>query len=383
MNKPVELSGITWNHSRALPPLVATAQRYEELHPGVRIRWEKRSLHEFGHMPIDVLAEQFDLIVIDHPWAGFCFARDLVHDLKPLLDAEQWKDLETNSVGRSFQSYHYEGKLLAIPVDAATPAPSFRPDLFRKHDIAFPATWNDLVALADAGHCVMPGFPADLFLNWWMLVDALHRKSQTDPEMICDPEAGKNAMDLLRRLAEKMPPEIFGWNPIAIAEFMTSSDEIAHCAFAYSYNNYCRPSFSAKPLKYGSLPSLEGTALQSIIGGTGIAITRRCKCINPALDYALFTGSAPVQSGIYALAGGQPSRRKAWVDSELDSLCGGFFASTRRDQEQALVRPRYNGYVPLQEEAGIPLQCYLKGESSREAVWEEINSRYRASLPPI
>jgi len=383
MNKPVELSGITWNHSRALPPLVATAQRYEELHPGVRIRWEKRSLHEFGHMPIDVLAERFDLIVIDHPWAGFCFARDLVHDLKPLLDAGRWNDLERNSVGRSFQSYHYEGKLLAIPVDAATPAPSFRPDLLTKHHLDFPGTWSELLALADAGHCVMPGFPADLFLNWWMLVDALSVPGGTDPEMICDPESGKNAMDLLRRLSEKMPTEIFGWNPIAIAERMTSSDSIAHCAFAYSYNNYCRPSFSSRPLQYGSLPILDGTSLRSIIGGTGIAITRRCVDVGSALDYALFTGSAPVQSGIYALAGGQPSRREAWTDSGLNSICGGFLTSALRDQEQALVRPRYNGYVPLQEEAGIPLQHYLKGQSSREAAWEEINSRYRASLPPM
>ena len=78
---PVTLNGITWDHSRALPPLVATAQRYEETHPGVRIRWEKRSLHEFGHMPVDVLAEKFDLIVIDHPWAGFVFSRGLMHDL--------------------------------------------------------------------------------------------------------------------------------------------------------------------------------------------------------------------------------------------------------------------------------------------------------------
>jgi len=90
-----------------------------------------------------------------------------------------------------------------------------------------------------------------------------------------------------------------------------------------------------------------------------------------------------VQSGIYALAGGQPSRREAWTDSGLNSICGGFLTSALRDQEQALVRPRYNGYVPLQEEAGIPLQHYLKGKSSREAAWEEINSRYRASLPPM
>ena len=67
------IKGITWNHSRAFPPLVAVSQRYEELHPGVRIHWDKRTLDEFGHKPIDQLIHDFDLIVIDHPWAGFCF----------------------------------------------------------------------------------------------------------------------------------------------------------------------------------------------------------------------------------------------------------------------------------------------------------------------
>ena len=85
MSQPVLLTGIAWDHSRAFPPLVATAQRYEETHPGVRIRWEKRTLDEFGHMPIDQFAHKFDLIVVDHPWAGFAFEKGLVRDLKPLL----------------------------------------------------------------------------------------------------------------------------------------------------------------------------------------------------------------------------------------------------------------------------------------------------------
>jgi multiple sugar transport system substrate-binding protein len=68
--KQALLRGITWNHSRALPPLVATAQRFEEQHPGVRIQWEKRSLHEFGHADLATLAHTFDLLVIDHPMVG-------------------------------------------------------------------------------------------------------------------------------------------------------------------------------------------------------------------------------------------------------------------------------------------------------------------------
>jgi len=376
----LELTGITWNHSRALPPLVATAQRYEELHPEVRIRWEKRSLHEFGHLPIDVLAQKFDLIVIDHPWAGLCFAHDLVHDLAPLLSAVQRGDLEQNSVGPSFESYLYEGKILAIPIDAATPTPSCRPDLLERLGLKFPKAWSELVALADAGHAVMPGFPADLFLNWSMLVAALGGDIGAGPEIICDEESGREAMELLLRLSEKMPAQIHDWNPIAIAERMTRGDDIAHCAFAYSYENYCRPSFTDRPLRYGPLPYLDdGCPLRSIVGGTGIALSKRCPDVPRALDYALFTGSAAVQAGIYTLAGGQPSRREAWTDSSLESTTAGFFRDARHDQESCLVRPRYNGYVPLQEEAGVPLQHHLRGEWSSARAWQEINACYRAS----
>ncbi|MGN6642233.1 MAG: hypothetical protein ACTHKU_04460 [Verrucomicrobiota bacterium] len=39
MSQTVQL----WDHSRALPPLVATAQRYEETHRSTRIPWRSRS----------------------------------------------------------------------------------------------------------------------------------------------------------------------------------------------------------------------------------------------------------------------------------------------------------------------------------------------------
>lgn len=378
MARLLELTGIAWDHSRALPPLVATAQRYEELHPGIRIRWEKRSLHEFGHMPVDELARRFDLIVIDHPWAGFCFARNLVHDLAPRLTPAQKKELEMNTVGPCWESYLYEEQLLAIPIDAATPTPSYRPDLLARQGQKFPETWKELVSLADAGLAVMPGFSADLFLNWCMLAEALGGRIAEDPESLCGETAGRQAMEMLRRLAEKMSPRIFEWNPIAIAERMTRGDEIAHCAFAYSYGNYCRPSFAERPSRYGSLPKLDdGRPLRSIVGGTGIAVTRRCPDVAKALDYALFTGSASVQAGLYTLAGGQPSRREAWTDPSLEKVTGGFFRDALPDQERCMIRPRYDGYVPLQEEGGVCLQKYLRGSWQADRTWEGLNRCYR------
>jgi multiple sugar transport system substrate-binding protein len=47
------LRGITWGHSRGVTPLLAAAQRYEELHPGIQIQWKKRTLQEFADYPIE------------------------------------------------------------------------------------------------------------------------------------------------------------------------------------------------------------------------------------------------------------------------------------------------------------------------------------------
>ena len=50
------LKGITWNHMRGFTPMVATAQRFHELHPDTDIVWHKRSLQEFADKPLAQLA---------------------------------------------------------------------------------------------------------------------------------------------------------------------------------------------------------------------------------------------------------------------------------------------------------------------------------------
>lgn len=373
------LRGIAWDHSRAFPPLVAVAQRYEELNPGLRIRWDKRTLDEFGHKPIDQLASDYDIIVIDHPWAGYCFEQNLILDLRSQLSDEVFDDLSANSMGRSFYSYLYEDKLLGVPIDAATPAPSWRPDLLDQAGLEPPQTWNALIALADTQRAIMPGFGADLFLNWLMLLHALDAQPFATDDEVADYEKALEAMAMLRRLAEPMPNEIFDWNPIKVAELMTSTDHFAYCAFAYSYGNYSRPSFVKHPLKYGELVGIEGRPLRSILGGTGLAITTGCKDVALAVDFAVYCSSSYIQSNIYVYAGGQPVRKETWQDPDLNLFANGFFADSFEAHENAIVRPRYNGYVAFQGQAGIPLQQYVKGELSAHKAWEEIGNIYRQS----
>ena len=381
MSQAIQLTGIAWDHSRALPPLVATAQRYEETHRGVRIHWQKRTLDEFGHAPIDVLAQKFDLIVIDHPWAGFCFEKNLVLDLAQVAPAAALVELKNNSIGPVFDSYVYQNKLLALPIDAATPAPSWRPDLLERANVQPPQTWAEAVTLSRRKLAVIPGFNADLFLHFVMLVKALGAEPCADHEQIAPREIMQRAVEMLRELTEPMPREIFELNPILVAERMTTTDDFAWNAFAYTYNNYARPNFAAKPLRFGNLLSLEpgGPRLRSVLGGTGIAISANCKNAAAALDYALFVASGNTQMGIYVHAGGQPSHRAAWEDQLADELCGGFFSGTRRPQSEAMVRPRYSGYVALQTDGGKVLQEYLRDGRSLNPTLDKLDALYRES----
>lgn len=385
MTAPLRLKGIAWDHSRAFPPLVATAQRYEETHPGVRIEWRKRTLDEFGHAPIDQLAADFDLIVIDHPWAGYCFQHDLVHDLFPFLSPADRTAMETGTIGESHRSYVWDGKLLALAIDAAAPAPSWRSDLMESLGEPLPCCWDDVVALAGRGHAVIPGFNADLFLHFWMLLNAVSSESPGAGDEPPPRSAQTEAIDLLRQLTSAMPCIIYDLNPIQVAEWMTSTDEVAYNAFAYTYGNYARPGFARRPLSFGNPVPLRrgGPALRSVIGGTGIAISKRCQAPRAALDYALYTASVDIQKRIYFPAGGQPAAAAAWNDPGLDALAGGFFSATCEGQSMAIIRPRYDGYVPIQTKGGLLLQQHLRDGRSLSATLEDLDRLYRASRRPL
>jgi multiple sugar transport system substrate-binding protein len=291
------------------------------------------------------------------------------------------KDCAANSIGATFPSYCYDGRLLALPIDAAAPAPSWRPDLLAQAGVSVPKTWAEAVALARRRLAVIPAFSADLFLHFIMLVKALGVEPCAGAESIGPREIMSRALEMLRELTDPMPRAIFEWNPIQVAELMTATDDFAWNAFAYTYNNYAREGFARTRLRFGNMLALEpkGPRLRSVLGGTGLAISSRCKSLPVAIDYACFVADGAVQSRLYLQAGGQPAHRCAWNDPAADALCGGFFSGTRATQEEAFVRPRYCGYVPLQTRGGEVLQTALRDGRDPEAVLKSLDTLYRAS----
>lgn len=377
----VLLRGITWNHSRALPPLAASAQRFEELNPGVRIQWEKRSLHAFGHADLVTLGRNFDLLVIDHPMVGDAEATGALTDLLPLLSPSEIADFKDDSLGPCFSSYEYLGKLYALPIDAAAPAASLRPDLLDQLELKEPEDWNDVVDLARMGRAQMPAFCSDLFLNFMGLCVSRGSVVAANPEQLADHEIGVQCMEELCQLANLMPDEIYSMNPIALYERMSNEDTIAYCPFAYTYSNYSRSGFAARHLRFSLPVALDNyTPMRTVLGGTGIAISTDCQNTALALEYSRFVAGRTCQRTLYGLSGGQPARRSAWQDPLLNQITDDFFSRTATGIETAYVRPRYCGYVGLQERAGEALVEYCKHRGNPLEVLDQINALYRANL---
>ncbi|WP_096086318.1 extracellular solute-binding protein [Agaribacterium haliotis] len=376
-NKTIELKGITWSHTRGYVPMTATAQRFEELNPGVRISWNKRSLQAFADEPIDQLAEKYDLLVIDHPWAGFAAHTGVIVALNDHLPAEFLQDQADNTVGHSHESYNYNGKQVALAIDAATPVASARMDLLEAEGVGMPQTWDDLMALAKKGKVAVPSIPQDTLMNFYMLCSTMGEDvCQSDDKVVSD-EIGIKALQMLRELSVNLDRRCFDWNPIQVYEAMTQSDDFAYCPFAYGYSNYAKPGYARKLLKFADTVSLPGTdRLCTTLGGTGLAISAKSANKDIAAKYAEFVANEAMQSGFYIEFGGQPGHRKAWTCDYANETTDNYFKDTLPTLDRAYLRPRYHGHMFFQDNSGAPIREYLMNGGDEQELLNKLNELY-------
>jgi len=371
------LRGTTWNHSRGFTPMVATAQRYSELHPGVEIIWDKRSLQAFGDQSVDTLAARYDLLVIDHPWAGMAASSGVLLPLDEHLPASFLREQAANSVGASHRSYITEARQWALAIDAAAPVASWRPDLLAVGDI--PQTWDGLMQLAHSGKVLLPGTPVDTLMNFYMICSTLGEDVCRTSEAVVSSPTGTRALEMLRELAQALDPIVWELNPIRVYETMTALDRFAYCPFAFGYSNYARPGYARKLLAFGDMVEIEGRRCRTTLGGAGLAISSRCAHMKTALDYAVFVSGPACQSTLYFDSGGQPGHRLAWTDERVNASCRDYFRNTLPVLDRAFMRPRYSGYVDFQSRAGHPVHEYLRDGGSVEAVLAELNALHHES----
>lgn len=337
----VPLSGMTWDHPRGVDGLRAADDLIAARH-GTTVTWEARSLLAFGDQHIADFAAEFDLLVIDHPHVPDAVDAGALLALDQHLGVAELDQLKRESVGASHDSYGYRGHHWALAIDAAAQVSAFRPD---RCDGA-PIYWSDVIALPDQS-VLWPYKPVDAFSTFATLL-AQKGHPLALPNAMIDQAATSEVLDFMIRLAERVPTWCANANPIDVAEALSTTDDHDVAVALFGYTNYSRAGFRQHLIAYDDVPSFDGRASGSELGGAGIAVSSATAHPELAVAVALSLAGAEVQSGPYTAGGGQPGNLRAWRSEARNAETANFFRNTLRTLERAWVRPRVLGWPDLQ-----------------------------------
>jgi multiple sugar transport system substrate-binding protein len=373
----ITLKGMTWSHPRGYDPMVACAQLWQD-RSGVRVEWDKRSLQDFESYPVETLAQSYDLIVIDHPHVGQITAENCLAPLDiPGREIER-RLLAEGSVGRSYESYLWQGRQWAFPIDAATQVQAWRPDRLR----APLAKWSDVLALAREGKVALPLRPPHVLMSFFTLAGNLGTPCAVTGPVLIAPEAGAVVYGEFKKLAALVDPISFTEDPIAVFERMAQLDSAIACVpLIYGYVSYALADFRPARIAFADIPSLGAQGpIGSALGGTGIAVSARSRHRAEAIDFAYWVASGATQAGPYAAHGGQPGHAAAWEAGTVNAPVADFYRATRATLEGAWLRPRHDGYMTFQEQASQRLNLALQANESATGVIDDINAMFAASF---
>jgi multiple sugar transport system substrate-binding protein len=370
----IDLRGITWDHTRGYLPMVATAQRFSELHPDVSVRWDKRSLQHFADFPLERLVEHYDLLVIDHPFVGYAATHKVLKALDSVLPPEFLENQAGNSVGQSHESYRFDGHQWALAVDAATPICGYRSDLMAKHGADIPRNWSELLDLASRGLVAVSGIGIDSLCHFYMLCGVLGEDPFATGDHVVSRSIGIEALQMLGDLLHLAVPGCLERNPIAIWELLTRDNTAALCPFAYGYSNYGRATYCEHPLQFTGLVAIDGRRCRSTLGGAGLAVSAYCKQVEAAAEYCLFVAGAETQRGLYFTSGGQPGHREGWLDAKTNADSNNFFQETLSTLDEAWLRPRWHGYLTFQDQASQIVSDYLHDRNTAEQALDNMDA---------
>ena len=342
MAHPTVLTGMTWDHPRGFESVVACNDLIEAEF-GATVEWSARSLLQFGDQHVREFAEGRDLMVIDHPHVPDAVVDGAVIAMDDLVDQDSLVRLARESAGPSHESYRFRGKVWALAIDAATQVSVYRPDLVD----GVPPFWDDILADAASGRVLWPYKPVDAFSTFATLSAQMGSAIGERTSMI-DEETTGRVMEFMLRFSALVPRFCATSNPFEISERLVSSDDFDYAAPLYGYTNYSRDGFRGRVLAYDDVPSFDGRATGSQLGGAGIAVSAHSKNPELAAKIAVYLSSAEAQRGPYTERHGQPGNLRAWLSPRMNDITHGFFRNTLRSIEGAWVRPRLVGWPDFQ-----------------------------------
>ena len=357
--------GLTWDHPRGYNALAAAAKS------GGPVHWDVQPLEGFESAAIGKLCADYDLVVLDHPHLGEALALGCLTPLDEIFTAQELNEIANGAIGSSFTSYAMDGRQWALPLDAATQVMALRPDLTD----ARPTDWQNVETLSQGGGVALSLAGPHAFMSFLSICASLDPDlDMRDGGWPTKPVA-EQAYEILLPLAARSPDHIKSLNPIGLLDYMTREDDIMLVPLVYGYVNYTR---AARPIVFHDAPA-HGTRPGSILGGTGIAISRGAKVNAELRAHLLWLMSAETQSGFIPDNDGQPGLRSAWLNAKVNADWGDFYLNTKATLEHAAIRPRHDGYIAFQSRASALLRQAFDTNAPAPEVVRQLSDQFEQS----
>lgn len=362
-------SGITWDNPRGKNALVASAVDAPNQF-GINMTWDSHSLEHFESHPIDDLARRYDLIVMDHPHVGEMLESQLFSPIEALLNSAELQALEQRFVGPSLQSYRMNGKLWALPIDAATQVMALRRDLVDE----VPHSWDEVVRQSARIPVALCLAGPHAFLSFLSLSASLGANLDNGfwRELPSD-EVATEALEIMMTLGQRQSSSTVEMNPITMLTAMAESDVLACVPLIYGYSAFSVS--EPHPITFCDVPRGTSEVLGSTIGGAGLAISVNAEITPELTSYIKWLISEDAQTNFIPQHQGQPALVSSWQSSRVNEQYGNFFKDTFHTTASSQVRPRFAGYPAFQDEAS---ELIRSGITQRTEISQTISAVRKA-----
>lgn len=371
------IKALTWDHPRGYNALAAAARRDDVVAAGLDIQWDKQPLEGFEAHPIADLCARYDLVVLDHPHVGEAVGSDCLRSLESVFGEDVVQTLGADSIGPSLSSYRYAGKHWALPLDAATQVMALRADHVEGDA---PDTWDGVLDLSRRSRKVALSLAGPHAALSFLSIAAAFGEppAQSDPDLLVSAETGQAVYALMSELASLSPRSVLAKNPIGILGHMARESDVVLCPLVYGYVNYAAPT-EGHAITFANAPRRTSRGRPgSTLGGTGIGISKRCEPTPQLKAHLLWLMGREAQTGFIPAHEGQPSRREAWHDPDVNTRWGSFYKNTADTLEQAYVRPRHDGYIAFQSKASAHLREAFETRADASSVLNHLQELYQA-----
>jgi len=354
------------------------------------------NLFEKELLDLNARSGAYDLIMLDDPWFPKFASLDVLTDLTPLFQKRGKTGPDDDFVATSIalcREPYQTGALYALPYVGNSQLFFYRKDLFQKHDLKEPATWDDVLTAAKTiseqetngapGGGKLYGYVmraaqgnaavADFMPIFWAFGGEMFDSSG---QPTVNSAEGIAALKMMMELGKYSPPGYASFNADEVGAHLlqgTAAMSINWPAWISSFSDSAKSKVIGK-MEFGQLPGAKNPG-RAEIGNWLIAIPRDAKNSETAMDFLLWATSRE-QMKLSAPRGNPPTRKSLFTDSELVAKFPSYTAQLR-SLESSRPRPRTPMWNEIENAFGIYLSKANSGELTAEDAMNQANAEIK------